>query len=95
MNRAEALLLDQVPMTARAKIAPTLKSAYAAANLVIDNEPILNVASAQDNKGRIIQWAVDLGFQKLLESGGWSFDFHSVLSSARLAATWKSGHRIS
>jgi hypothetical protein len=75
MDKAEALLMDQVPLTARSKIAPTLKAAYAAANLLIDNEPILKVVSAQDNKGRIIQWAVDLGFQKLLESGGWTYDF--------------------
>jgi len=75
MERAEAFLLDQVPMSARAKIAPTLKTAYAAAATIIEAEPVLNVASAQDNRGRIVQWAVDFGFQKLVETGGWAFDF--------------------
>src|ERR1700743_3014811 len=74
MERAEAFLLDQVPMSARAKIAPTLKTAYAAAATIIEAEPVLNVASAQDNRGRIVQWAVDFGFQKLVETGGWAFD---------------------
>lgn len=74
MERAEAFLLDQVPMVARAKIAPTLKTAYAAAKAVIDGEAILNTPSAQDNRGRIVQWAVDFGFQKLVESGGWPYD---------------------
>lgn len=75
MERAEAFLLDQVPMVERAKIAPTLKTAYAAAKAVIKDEPILNTPSAKDNWGRIVQWSVDFGFQKLVESGGWPYDF--------------------
>ncbi len=74
MEPAEALLLDQVPLSARAKIAPTLKTAYAAAQTLIDSDPILNTPSALDNRGRIIQWAVDLGFQKLIETGGWGYE---------------------
>ena len=75
MDRAEAFLLDQVPMAVRAKIPPTLKTAYAAAETLIASDPILQVQSAKNNKGRVIQWAVDLGFQRLLETGGWPFDF--------------------
>jgi hypothetical protein len=71
---AEAFLADQFPALARTKIAPTLKNAYAAARLLIDNEPILQVASAADNAGRIIQWAVDLGFDRLCQSGELPFE---------------------
>lgn len=52
-------------------IPTTLKNAYRAAELVIRDEPIFNVPSARDNRGRIVQWAVDLGFQRLAESGNW------------------------
>lgn len=75
MDRAEAFLLDQVPMVARSKIAPTLKTAYAAAEALIASDPILQVQSAKNNKGRIIQYAVDRGFQRLVETGGWPYDF--------------------
>lgn len=75
MESAEAFLRDQVPFGLRAYIPATLKAAYEAASLLIKDEPILNVASAQDNKGRVIQWAVDLGFERLCQSGQWPFDF--------------------
>lgn len=72
---AEHFLLDQVPLKYRSAIPTTLKSAYAAAELLIKQEPILQVASAVDNRGRIIQWAVDLAIEKLIKSGQWPFDF--------------------
>jgi hypothetical protein len=75
VNQNEAFLFDQVPSVYRAKIPSTLKRSYAAARVIIDNEPILNVPSACDNWGRIIQWSVDFGFQKLVESGEWPYDF--------------------
>jgi hypothetical protein len=72
---AEAFLRDQIPLPLRSHIPATLKTAYDAAALLIKDEPILNVTSAQDNRGRIVQWAVDLGFERLCESGQWPFDF--------------------
>lgn len=75
MNPAQAFLRDQIPQTKRALIPTTLKNAYEAAELVIKNEPILNVQSAKDNKGRLVQWAVDLAFQKLVESGQFGRDY--------------------
>lgn len=74
MNEGYHFLVDQMPMVLRQMIPSTLKSAYRAAEIVIENEPILKVASAQDNRGRIISWAVDLGFEKLVQSGQWPFD---------------------
>jgi hypothetical protein len=72
---AEAFLKDQISVAQRAHVAPTLRAAYAAAAALIKDEPILNVTSAEDNRGRIIQWAVDLAFQRLVQSGEWPFDF--------------------
>lgn len=75
MNLAEAFLLDQVPLAQRATVPTTLKNAYAAANLIVSQEPTFNVESAKANKGRIIQWAVDLAFEKLVQSGQWGRDY--------------------
>lgn len=69
LELAEAFLRDQIPLAARPIIPTTLKNAYAAAELAIDGEPILNVESARFGKGRIVQWAVDLAFEKLAKSG--------------------------
>jgi hypothetical protein len=75
MNQAELFLNDQVPLRTRALIPSTLKTAYAAAAGFIADTPMLAVPSAQDNYGRIISWAVDFGFQKLIESGQWPCDY--------------------
>lgn len=75
MNLAEAFLLDQVPLAQRASVPTTLKNAYAAANLIVSQEPTFNVESAKANKGRIIQWAVDFAFEKLVKSGQWGRDY--------------------
>jgi hypothetical protein len=72
---AEAFLRDQIPPALRSFVPSTLRTAYEAAKLLIRDESILNVTSAKDNAGRIIQWAVDLGFQRLVEGGQWPFDF--------------------
>jgi hypothetical protein len=72
---AQKFLEDQVPFPARALIPTTLKSAYSAAALLVKQEPILQVASALDNGGRIVSWAIDLAFEKLLQSQQWPFDY--------------------
>jgi hypothetical protein len=74
MDQAEFFLKDQIPVKTQTLIPATLKTAYAAAKVLADNEPMLKVPSAEDNFGRIISWAVDFGFQKLLESGQWRKD---------------------
>lgn len=75
MDYAEAFLRDQIPPALQSFVPPTLKTAYEAATLLIKDEPILNVTSAQDNRGRVVQWAVDLAFERLVQSGQWPFDF--------------------
>jgi hypothetical protein len=72
---AEHFLLDQFPFKHRPAIPTTLKAAYAAVGLLVSQEPILQVASAVDNRGRLISWAVDLGFERLIKTGQWPFDY--------------------
>lgn len=74
MDYAEAFLRDQVPPALRSLVPSTLKTAYEAAATLIKDEPILNVTSATDNRGRIVQWAVDLAFERLAQSGQWPFE---------------------
>ena len=66
---------DQITIAQQSLVPPTIKQAYEAADILIREFAILNVPSAQDNRGRIIQWAVDLSFQRLAESQQWPFDF--------------------
>jgi|Tabmets5t2r1_1033131.scaffolds.fasta_scaffold05871_3 hypothetical protein len=77
MNQAELelFLLNQVPLRTRALIPSTFKAAYAAAAGLMAETPMLSVPSAEDNYGRFISWAVDFGFQKLIESGQWPCDY--------------------
>jgi hypothetical protein len=70
---AEQFLADQFPIRLRPLIPTTLKTAYAAAQSLIDGEPILQVESAQ--AGRVISWATDLAFQRLITTNQLPFDF--------------------
>lgn len=72
---AEQFLADQFPARLRPLIPTTLKTAYAAAKTLIDGEPILQVESARSNAGRIISWATDLAFQRLITTNQLPFDY--------------------
>jgi hypothetical protein len=72
---AEHFLLDQMPLKHRSLIPTTLKSAYSAVNLLVKQEPILQVISAGQNRGRLISFAVDLGFERLIKTGQWPFEY--------------------
>lgn len=74
MDPNAAFLHDQVPPALRAKIPSTLKVAYDAAKAIIEHEPVFNIPTAEDNWGRIIQWCVDFGFHKLVQTGGWPYE---------------------
>jgi hypothetical protein len=75
IGTVEQFLLDQIPLRHRVLFAPALKSAYDVAREMAKVEPVLQVPSAEDNHGRLISWAVDLAFQRLIESGAWPVDF--------------------
>jgi hypothetical protein len=72
---AEQFLLNQIPIRHRVLFAPVFKNAYAAAAAIAKAEPILQEPSAEDNHGRLISWAVDGGFRRLIESGAWPVDY--------------------
>ena len=72
---AERFLLDQFPFRHRALLPAVLRNARAAAATMAQAEPVLQVPSAQDNHGRLISWAVDLGIEKLIQSGRWPVDY--------------------
>ena len=72
---AEQFLLNQVPLRHRILFPPVLKSAYAAVDAIVKAEPVLQIPSAEDNRGRIVSWAVDHGFKRLIESGAWPVDY--------------------
>ena len=61
-------------MRLRSFIPTTISIAHEAVNLIVKNEPTLSVQSALDNRGRLISYAVDKGFERLIESGNWPFD---------------------
>lgn len=46
-----------------------LRSAYAAAEELIRDNPILQVKSAEDNRGRVIAWAVDFAIERAVQTG--------------------------
>ena len=71
----ELFLQDQFPKQYWPLIPTTLMTAYEAARRLAEEEPILQVESARDNHGRLISWAVDFGFKRLIESGRLPFDF--------------------
>ena len=66
---------DQFPAKFRPLIPSTLRTAYRHAEHLVANETILQIESAQDNKGRLISYAVDFGFVRLIETGALPFDF--------------------
>jgi len=68
-------LLDQFPRKYWPIVATTLTTAYAAAKRAAEEEPILQIESAQDNHGRLISWAVDFGFERLIKTGRLPFDY--------------------
>jgi hypothetical protein len=74
-NTAKQFLQDQVPLRYQALIPQVLKDARAAAAVLAKAEPVLQVPSAEDNHGRLISWAVDLGVQKLIDSGRWPVSY--------------------
>ena len=66
---------DQFPTEFRHLIPSTLRTAYRHAEHLVANETILQIESAEDNKGRLISYAVDFGFVRLIETGAPPFDF--------------------
>lgn len=66
---AELFLLDQVPNSQRALIPTALRSAYRQIDFLVKEEDLFKIPSAEDNRGRLIAWAVDFAIIRLIEAG--------------------------
>ncbi|AKI03474.1 hypothetical protein IMCC20628_04808 (plasmid) [Hoeflea sp. IMCC20628] len=75
MTSPELFIKDQFPVTQWPVIPTVLKSAYAAANDLYKDNPFLEVNSAQDNRGRLIAFAVDFGIERAIKSGAIDCDY--------------------
>ena len=75
MASPEAFVQDQIPRSKWQAVPTILRTAYAAAADTVRDNPILQIESALDNKGRIISYAVDFCFRRAIESGMIDCDF--------------------
>ncbi|MEM7441594.1 MAG: hypothetical protein AAF393_18600 [Pseudomonadota bacterium] len=75
MRTAEALIRDQFDPKEWPLIPTLLKTAYRAADETIRDNPILQVTSAKDNRGRLVQWSVDLAIERAIQNGSLSCDY--------------------
>lgn len=66
---------DQLPQRNWSTIPTVLKAAYAAAAEMMRGDPILQIESAQDNKGRVISCVVDFGLKRAIENSSLPCDF--------------------
>lgn len=74
MLKADVFVRDQISQEVWPRFATVLRTAYAAAEEFVRDSPILQVNSALDNKGRVVQWAVDLGMERAVETGALQCD---------------------
>ncbi len=75
MQTAEALIRDQFPPSQWHVIPQVLRTAYHAVEDLMQSSPILQVESAQDNRGRFISYAVDTGIKRAIENGAIKCDY--------------------
>jgi hypothetical protein len=71
----EGFFQDQFPVANWPIIPTILETAYSAADDLIKDSPILQIESAEDNRGRIVSWAVDLGLRRAIELGSIKCDY--------------------
>lgn len=75
VSEIRRFLLDQLPLVHQSLIPTALKAAYTAAFDLAKDQPILQTPSAIDNRGRLIAWAVDLAFERLITTGQWPYEY--------------------
>lgn len=72
---AEIFLKDQVKESQWSVFPTVLNLAYAAADDLVKDSPILSVESALANKGRLVSYAVDHALVRAIENGSIDADF--------------------
>lgn len=75
MADAADFFKDQFPQGRWPTIPTVLKTAYAAAGALMKSDPILQVESAEDNKGRVVSWSVDHALKRAVENGSLPCDY--------------------
>lgn len=78
MANPELFLKDQLPVNTWPTFPTILRTAYAAADDLVKNSPVLQIESADDNKGRFISWSVDFALRRAIELGSIPCDFKWV-----------------
>lgn len=71
----ETFVKDQIPVSVWPSFPTILRTAYKAVEEIVANNAMLNVPSAQDNRGRLITWAVDLGIERAIKQGALGCDY--------------------
>ena len=71
----ETFLGDQIDRKFWSVFPTSIRSAYAAVDLLIEEQPILQVVSAEQNRGRVISWATDLALVRAITTGALPFEF--------------------
>ena len=76
MTNPETFINDQFPRKDWPVLPTVYKTAYAAVDSMIQDTPIMNVKSAEDNKGRFISYAVDYGLERAIKNGSLNCDYN-------------------
>src|SRR5882724_12163263 len=74
-NTAAQFVLDQIPLKVQRLFPPKLKLAYEAVDQVFAGNPMLQIPTARDHRGRFISWAVEWSIKGLIDSGEWKVDY--------------------
>jgi hypothetical protein len=75
VTNPEDFAKDQLPFRFWPVVPTVLRTAYAAVDDMVKDQPILQVESAKDNKGRLISFAVDFGLKRAVDSGSLPCDY--------------------
>lgn len=78
MFKPEDFIKDQFPQSYWPTIPTILRTAYKAADDMVRDDPILQIESAKDNKGRFISFAVDFFIQRAIDTGAINCDYRWV-----------------
>jgi hypothetical protein len=72
---ASEFLISQIPVKHQVLLSPAVRTAYAAARILMEASPVYQMPSAQDNRGRFVSWCVEFAIMALIRSGKWPADF--------------------
>lgn len=71
----KTFLADQIPQKLWPVFPTTLRTSYGAVELMVREQPILQVESAKQNKGRLVAWATDFALVRAMTTGALPLDY--------------------